>query len=438
MNTGEDFIYGKSFQWFTGVVEDINDPEEMGRYKIRCFGYHTDDKERIPTESLPWAHVMLPITSASMTGIGQSATGILQGSWVVGFFRDGTNAQDPLILGSIPSKPLKTVDSSLGFNDPDGIYPRKPYVGKEVDTPRAARAQYNVAQPYMSKEDTRQELIETAIPPQVPTTLPNDPKNNKDGTPAAYYNRVTWENRKLDEIINPAYPANHVTETESGHIFEVDDTTGSERLSTYHTSGTYEEIVANGDKTVTVVGDEFEVTFKNKNMYVKGDVNLTVNGDIKTLVKGNYHLEVEGNKTEYIKGNSIEKIGLNSAIEIGGKTEEGLNLPRKRLVNVSGDYNTRIGGIELRDVSKDSTTNITGNRNLAIVLDSKTTISGSSSLTATDNLTINATTGTLSAKAGSKVSLHSATADMHIYAKQNIHMETPANVDIDGARIDLN
>jgi hypothetical protein len=420
MNTGEDFIYGKSFQWFTGVVEDINDPQEMGRYKIRCFGYHTDDKERIPTESLPWAHVMLPITSASMTGIGQSATGILQGSWVVGFFRDGTNTQDPLILGSVPSRSQNIVDPSLGFNDPDGIYPRVPYVATEVDTPRAARSQYSTAQPYVSKEDTRQELIETAIPPRVPSISPD-----KDD---AYYNRGTWENRQLAEIINPVYPANHVTETESGHIIEVDDTPDAERISTYHTSGTYEEIVANGDKTVTVVGDEFEVTFKSKNMYVKGNVNLTVDGDMKTLVKGNYHLEVEGDKTEYIKGTRTSHIGQNELIEID----------QERSINVAENFTTRIGGNEIRDVVVDSTTNITGNHNLAIILDSKTTVNGSTTITSIDNFTINATTGNLTLIGGSTLKLQSAVADIDMYAKQNIVIKTPANIDVDGARIDLN
>ena len=436
MNTGEDFIYGKSFQWFTGVVEDINDPEEMGRYKIRCFGYHTDDKERIPTESLPWAHVMLPITSASMTGIGQSATGILQGSWVVGFFRDGTNAQDPLILGSIPSRAINGADKKVGFNDPDGIYPRIPYVGTEVDTPRAARGQYSTSQPYISKEDTRQELIETAIPPRVPSISPD-----KDD---AYYNRGTWENRQLAEIINPVYPANHVTETESGHIIEVDDTIASERLSTYHTSGTYEEIVANGDKTVTVVGDEFEVTFKSKNMYVKGDVNLTVEGNMRTLVKGkkdakgnlvpgtgNYHLEVEGDKTEYIKGTRTSHIGQNELIEID----------QERNINVAENFTTRIGGNELRDVVVDSTTNITGNRNLAIILDSKTTVNGDAAQTAIGTFTVNSVGNmTLISNSTFKIDTN---ADIDIDSKNNIVISANKTggggaIDIDGSRIDLN
>jgi Gp5 N-terminal OB domain len=67
----DQFVGGK-FAWFTGVVEDTSDPLQMGRVRVRCFGYHTEDKVQIPTESLPWALVMTPITSASMSGIGTS------------------------------------------------------------------------------------------------------------------------------------------------------------------------------------------------------------------------------------------------------------------------------------------------------------------------------------------------------------------------------
>jgi hypothetical protein len=366
---------------------------------------------------------MLPITSASMTGIGQSATGILQGTWVVGFFRDGTNAQDPLIMGTLPSTSSLTADTKSGFNDPEGVYPRPEYVGTEVDTPRPSRVQYSVAQPYTNKEDNRQEAIETAVPPRVTSISPD-----KDDT---YYNRSTWENRKLKEIIGPVYPANHVTESQSGHVIEVDDTPDLERLSRYHTSGTYEEIVANGDKTVTVVGDEYEVTFRNKNMYVKGSVNLTVDGDMKTLVKGDYHLEVEGDKTEYIKGTRTSKIGQNELIEID----------QERSINVAENFTSRIGGNEIRDVIVDSTTNITGHYNMNIVLDSKTVVNGSTAQTAIGTFTVNSV-GNMTLVSNSTFKIDT-NADIDIDSKNNIVISANKTggsgaIDIDGSRIDLN
>ena len=71
----QDYSYfmGKDgFTWFVGCVEDRNDPERLGRVRVRCLGYHTEDKSKIPTEDLPWASVMMPVTTPSMNGLGET------------------------------------------------------------------------------------------------------------------------------------------------------------------------------------------------------------------------------------------------------------------------------------------------------------------------------------------------------------------------------
>jgi len=108
MLSEDQFIDGK-FTWFIGVVEDITDPEKMNRVRVRCFGYHTQDKGMVPTADLPWATVMLPTTSASFKGIGKIHE-LVVGSWVVGFFRDGSSSQDPVVMGSIASKTEDVLD----------------------------------------------------------------------------------------------------------------------------------------------------------------------------------------------------------------------------------------------------------------------------------------------------------------------------------------
>ena len=107
-----NFIGRGNFTWFVGVVEDRNDPVQLGRVRVRCFGWHTDDKSQIPTEDLPWAIPVNPVTSASDLGIGESPTGLLVGSWVVGFFIDGERAQEPMILGTINSSQNGTIDTN--------------------------------------------------------------------------------------------------------------------------------------------------------------------------------------------------------------------------------------------------------------------------------------------------------------------------------------
>ena len=98
-------IFNKDgFNWWIGVVEDRSDPEKIGRVRVRVYGYNTDDKDILPTEDLPWAIPILPITSASISGVGTSPLGPVEGTWVIGFFLDGADMQQPAIFGTISTK----------------------------------------------------------------------------------------------------------------------------------------------------------------------------------------------------------------------------------------------------------------------------------------------------------------------------------------------
>ena len=114
---------------FFGIVEDRNDPLKIGRVRFRCHGIHTDDKHLIATPDLPWAQVLLPTTSAGLSGLG-TQHGLVEGSTVFGFFRDGELCQDPVVTGvavGIPPAGYRetTTDELLiretdkGFNDPE-------------------------------------------------------------------------------------------------------------------------------------------------------------------------------------------------------------------------------------------------------------------------------------------------------------------------------
>ena len=91
------FMGQDGFIWFVGVVEDRNDPELLGRVRVRCLGFHTEDLNSLPTTDLPWAHVMHPVTDPSMHGMGSTPSFLVEGSWVIGFFRDAQEKQQPII-----------------------------------------------------------------------------------------------------------------------------------------------------------------------------------------------------------------------------------------------------------------------------------------------------------------------------------------------------
>ena len=150
METVHDHMGKNGFVWFHGVVEDTNDPLKIGRVRVRCLEFHSEDKELIPTEALPWAIVLMPNTSASVSGKGTSPSGLLQGSWVMGFFRDGMAAQDPVVLGTFHGIPQPhwlsdtLSNTEFGFNDPLGVYPNEEY-RDESDVNRLARNDESVS-----------------------------------------------------------------------------------------------------------------------------------------------------------------------------------------------------------------------------------------------------------------------------------------------------
>lgn len=93
-------FFGKDdFVPFLGQVEDVNDPKQSGRVKVRCMGWHPKDKIDLPTEDLPWSRVGMPTTHAQIGRVG-GKHGLLPGSWVMGFFLDGHSAQNPFVLST--------------------------------------------------------------------------------------------------------------------------------------------------------------------------------------------------------------------------------------------------------------------------------------------------------------------------------------------------
>lgn len=125
----------------------------------------------------------------------------------------------------------------------------------------------------------------------------------------------------------PKYPYNKVTQTASGHNFEMDDTPDRERIRLTHRTGTFIEMHPNGDEVHKVYGDGYEITVKNKNILIQGTCNITIEGDCVTEVKGNKIERVSGNYDLLVDGDlsvySLKKTIVGSkkdTIIAGGET----------------------------------------------------------------------------------------------------------------------
>lgn len=87
-----DDLYGsQKYRWFVGVVKEIADND---RVKVRIFGIHRmNDTVNVSDGDLPLAMVVYPTNSS---GGGHALT---PGKWVVGFFADGDDCQQPIVTG---------------------------------------------------------------------------------------------------------------------------------------------------------------------------------------------------------------------------------------------------------------------------------------------------------------------------------------------------
>ena len=396
---------------FYGIVEDRNDPLMVGRVRVRIHGIHSENKQYIATPDLPWAQVLLPTTSAGLSGIG-TQHGLVEGSTVYGFFRDGETRQDPVIThvsAGIPQNGYKetTKDELLtrniekGFNDP-----RRLKVDDYKDTPDG---------PNPEQAPNRSHGLTSSI-----ETAPKTPKQleiNYDNTGSTieelevtedmlpYYPLYTEESDLssiarggiLDHAINggmvhpqtqkilgdfvdvqakPVYPYNKVLQTEAGHVLEIDDTPKAERINVHHRSGTFHEIHADGSEVTRIVNNNYTAILKDDKVYIAGNADLQVgHGNVNiTVDTGNVNMNV-------LKGNVDAQIqGTLNADVVGDTTFTSPNTTMT--TNLKVDGTVHITGAQTNDSTIDAVGDVSTDAGNGITLAThkhETTIKGGSS-----------------------------------------------------------
>ena len=358
------------FIWFTGIVEDRNDPLFLNRVRVRIHGAHTHDKQKIATPDLPWSDVMMPTTSPSLSGLGTTTHGLVEGSSVMGFYRDNLNMSDPVIMGSFVGIPQKfyrvdeTVDdngnrrfdnitrtTTDGFNDPrlatakdyeipqgltdeqkdylvgrphisspDGktpqhiirsygltlaldksprrsgettgeLYPKTSYIA-DSDVNKLARpvdesanldalvkAYGDQAKNVLIKDTYPNNVIETNFGEEDTATLFGLGSPIKAGLGKTLFRAPNTGGDNEDRLswVKPKYPFNHVYESESGHVIEIDDTPDYERINVFHRTGSRIEINNKGEiHIIAAPGQDINLQGANVNINNEGSGNLNI------------------------------------------------------------------------------------------------------------------------------------------------------------------
>tara|TARA_B100001113_G_scaffold96801_1_gene77745 strand:+ start:1005 stop:3512 length:2508 start_codon:yes stop_codon:yes gene_type:complete len=133
------------------------------RYKVRIMGYHTASPSDLPDEQLPWASVMLPVT-AGVSGGGVSTPNLRQGDFVQGYFLDGEDAQQPVIMGVIGYNQYTAVMKNI----PDtGFLPFSGYTTEDQvpqgALPTTQEEAKGVAEDVKISETNNKEVLESGV-----------------------------------------------------------------------------------------------------------------------------------------------------------------------------------------------------------------------------------------------------------------------------------
>ena len=112
------------------------------------------------------------------------------------------------------------------------------------------------------------------------------------------------------------YPFNQVQETTSGHVVELDDTPGGERILIRHRTGAGVELRADGSVIVSATNNKIEVTGGDQTTIIEGNGNLVYKGNLNMTVTGDYNLDVGGNMNVSVGGNKREQINLDMVTEV--------------------------------------------------------------------------------------------------------------------------
>jgi len=203
-----------------------------------------------------------------------------------------------------------------GFRDPSANYPTKEYAGLS-ETNKLAQG------------DPRGTIVTK--------------KNKEKMVGAKLPFGSSWD--QPESAYRGAYPYNKVTQTESGHVIEIDDTPGSERLHIYHRSGTFIEIDGNGSVIKRAVGSSYEIIDRNGKIAIAGSADISVNGACNIFVGNDANIEVEGD------------VNLKCHNDITAQAGGTLNLSATEEVNITGG-NINIESYDVFNMKANSEVNI--------------------------------------------------------------------------------
>jgi len=218
----------EGFRWFIGIVEDLEDPKVLGRARVRVL----NENDGQDTSELHWAHILMPTTSACVDGVGDSPN-LSVGSRVLGFYLDGNEKQQPMVLGTMPTIP--------------------------------------------GNDGNRHSLSWLHRGKNIISKIPVGPE------PGPAY--------------AAEYPFNRTITTRAGHAIEIDDTPENNRIHIFHASGAYVEINNEGRVVIKSPVESLDIAGGVKTIFANGNVDIQSSNNVTVKAGNGIKMEAPGGVT---------------------------------------------------------------------------------------------------------------------------------------------
>ncbi len=326
---------------FVGVVEDNYDKTNAGRVRVRAFGIHpprvSDDiEDNVPTRDLPWATVL-----DGTYGLAPLIPKV--GDWVFGFFIDGREAQQPMIIGRLPGMHMN-LPGGTGEAGEDGYLPPesihsygKPELHRYIGGEDMTKGQ-TLLQASSINEDITQALSEETFD-EPPIAMPENNYNNR------------------------------VLASKSGDNFIVmgdgDENESSDYILLSHSSGSVFQIDPNGTIFIKSFADQYNTTEGVLSTFVKGSSHTNIQEDYtlkveqgggKVYINGDFDIECE-NFNVTARSNMNLHAGVKTNISAGGisvlASADDINMGAKGSMKFKTGDSETLGGFYVQALDGD-------------------------------------------------------------------------------------
>lgn len=220
---------------YRAITENNLDPEELGRVQVRIYGVHSFDDKRELEGSVTSDLPWAEVIGGTEFGLNQGvgASSVLRNGTLVWVLFEEDDPNRPTILGTIKGKE-----------------------NGQSDINKNARG---VVSGVISKKNSTLDPLEAAQSPSI-------------------------------------YPENNVIESSSGHMIELDNSPGNERVQIIDKNGNYSEMKLSSyiDKAVK---DKINIVLGELKEHVVGKTTIKSDSDVVWSVGGNFTLNVSGKVT---------------------------------------------------------------------------------------------------------------------------------------------